>query len=423
MPIAPPDRGFSELGAFENLPVELINKIVSFLDLVSLSRFKAANLRIFNIVYAHCQFRMLIREARPLISGFFAVKLAHTVTVEELFFALRESRCVECGDFGGFMYLFTLERVCTWCVERTDRFFAVRERDALEEFGLSLEKLDLMPRMESFPIRVFGNGPIEGVYLPVFDRATIIKALGTRAESSDGSIQAASRESVDPEILQSYKDRIEEREIRHDEQRFRKWRRDQEAGKARSQKKNAAHAMKRAEAQRKLEAEKAAGIASATSDDNDGVSEDDDMGQWPVLEPEEIALPKALQEAKEDRERFEHSIRLARNRIEDKCLIAVCRAPWLNKKTQTAEWGFHCFACLDMERTRLRMQDAPDYDKATYFRRQFLVSTFEEHLDEFDPKRIGRHQFGECCSEDPCYPETHTQRNRGLICHRFFWLS
>ncbi|KAG5998682.1 hypothetical protein E4U43_002382 [Claviceps pusilla] len=454
----PNERDAAKLSRLERLPVELVTRIVSVLDLAAVYSFRAASRRAFEIVDAHPQVGLLIHEAQQIIRGFFAIKLAHTVTVEELITSLQERRCVECGDFGGYMYMFTLERVCAWCVERTDRFSVVRERDALTEFGLSLDELESMPCLESFPHNVFGDGPNEGLYLPLFDRATIINAANAHAES-DGSEQV-SMKKLDPNILQSYENRIEEREREHDEKRFRKRREDVLKRMARTQKKHARHELRRLEFQRKVEEKRAAGETDTVSHDDGYYSTDDERDYWPemepgmaalryyerpkkkALEPLEVALPKVLQKAKEDRKRFEEDRRRDASGTsgaadhesgpEDRCLMAVHRVPWLNMETRTAEWGFHCAVCLELVVIGRLHRSSTETRKAKYFRREFLVSTFEEHLDEFDPLRNGRHKLEACFTHGNCGEEPRPSYGSCRICsgidrknidHQYYWLS
>lgn len=141
------------------------------------------------------------------------------------------------------------------CGKNGPVFRGVREGwDALTEFGLGLDELESMPYLESFPHNVFGDGPNEGLYLPLFDRATIINAANAHAES-DGSEQVSTKK-LDPNILQSYESRIKEREREHDEKRFRKRREDVLKRMTRTQKKHARHELRRLEFQRKLEEKK-----------------------------------------------------------------------------------------------------------------------------------------------------------------------
>ncbi len=160
----PPSVGF---GILDQLPLEVVSTVIYILDIASMSRFKAVNRRAFQVGNAHPQVQQLIWQAQEVLRGFFAVKLAATVTVETLFAKLSESQCVECGDFGGYMHLLTLERFCASCAQRTDRLAAVRELVALAKFGPAPEMLRSIPQFESFPTpNIFDglvcDGPDEG---------------------------------------------------------------------------------------------------------------------------------------------------------------------------------------------------------------------------------------------------------------------
>ncbi|KAH8754776.1 hypothetical protein F5883DRAFT_431145 [Diaporthe sp. PMI_573] len=320
----PPTVG---LGILDSLPLEVLNVVISVLDIAAMSRFKAVNRRAFQVVNAHPQVQLLIWQAQEVLRGFFAVKLAATVTVETLVARLAESRCVECGDFGGYMYLLTLERFCAWCAQKTDRIVAVQELVALARFGLTPEALRSIPRFEKFPAPTH-HEPDEGKYLPLFDRESVLKAAIAR----HGSEEAMT---------------------------------------------------------------------------------------------EEDALPKALQKAEEERElstscqdpHISQSLRCA----------ALLRVPWLNTKRRIAEWGFHCVGCL--HRRWLHTAVPRDNDKQTYFRRDFLVSTFEGHLEEFGPILDDGHHTRRCCEQGICNKRAHCHckvcrpNERIMIEYRNYWAA
>jgi hypothetical protein len=96
------------LGSLDRLPLEVFHVIISSLDIATVHRLKGMNRMAYRIVNAHPQVRLLISETQQVLHGLFAVKLAHTVTVEALAAKLCESHCVECGRFGGYLYLLTL---------------------------------------------------------------------------------------------------------------------------------------------------------------------------------------------------------------------------------------------------------------------------------------------------------------------------
>ncbi|KAH8748240.1 hypothetical protein F5883DRAFT_582836 [Diaporthe sp. PMI_573] len=413
----PPTVG---LGILDSLPLEVLNVVISVLDIAAMSRFKAVNRRAFQVVNAHPQVQLLIWQAQEVLRGFFAVKLAATVTVETLVARLAESRCVECGDFGGYMYLLTLERFCAWCAQKTDRIVAVQELVALARFGLTPEALRSIPRFEKFPAPTH-HEPDEGKYLPLFDRESVLKAAIARHGSEEAMSEFARR--IEPHILQSYKNDIEERERKHDEARFRKRRARKVRYRAYTRARVAQKKAERERRKREVKANQESGI-SLNETDHDS-STDPNTDAWSELEAEEDALPKALQKAEEERElstscqdpHISQSLRCA----------ALLRVPWLNTKRRIAEWGFHCVGCL--HRRWLHTAVPRDNDKQTYFRRDFLVSTFEGHLEEFGPIRDDGHHTRRCCEQGICNKRAHCHckvcrpNERIMIEYRNYWAA
>ncbi|KAG5953261.1 hypothetical protein E4U53_006189, partial [Claviceps sorghi] len=193
--------------------------------------------------------------------------------------------------------------------------------------------------------------PHEGLHLPLYDRALIIKAANLGDEPDPDALRPPPEVSdrMDPDILQSYKNKIEEREIEHDKARF--WK---------------------------------------------GQRRDHIRG----------AMDHPL-------------IRWEKRRAN---LMAVHRVPWLNMETRTAEWGLHCYACLQLF--------VVEEDKANDFLAEYLVSTFEKHMDEYDEGRSGYHLKEGCYTKidtletcryqsDRCW--TCIERFRDSIDHRYFW--
>jgi hypothetical protein len=80
---------------------------------------------------------------------------------------------------------------------------------------------------------------------------------------------------------------------------------------------------------------------------------------------------------------------------------AALRAPWLNTQSRVAEWGFHCVGCPEEPNLQVVLSARADI-KPRHFGREFLVSTFEQHLREFGPVRDGMHHADGCCEEGTC---------------------
>ncbi|KAG6016321.1 hypothetical protein E4U54_001707 [Claviceps lovelessii] len=101
-------------------------------------------------------------------------------------------------------------------------------------------------------------------------------------------------------------------------------------------------------------------------------------------------------------------------------------------ETRTAEWGFHCAVCLELDVIGRLHGSLMETRKAKYFRREFLVSTFEEHLNEFDALRNGGHKLEACFTRGNCGEEPRPSYGSCRICsgidrkgtdYQYYWLS
>jgi hypothetical protein len=173
------------LGRLDRLPLEIINGIISLLDIAAVDQLKVVNRRAFAVANSHPQFKLLNWEAHDALRGIRAIKISHTITVQTLIERLCASQCVECGEFGGYMYLVTFERVCRRCFEKNDRYSPLREIAALKKFGLTPEILDPLPRFQSYPGSYGDAGFFVGLvklknYLPLVDRVPGSRAMVPR---------------------------------------------------------------------------------------------------------------------------------------------------------------------------------------------------------------------------------------------------
>ena len=169
----PPAVGLDTL---DQLPLEILGHIVSSLDISAIDQFKAMNRRSFEAVNTHPQFKIINLQAHDTLRGLRAIKTDHMITVEALFEKLCTSQCSECGDYGGYIYLVTFERVCCRCFTEKDRYLPLREIDAVKKFGLTLEILRTIPRFQGYPGHYgeeLGYFPGENeLYISLIDRAS-----------------------------------------------------------------------------------------------------------------------------------------------------------------------------------------------------------------------------------------------------------
>lgn len=78
---------------------------------------------------------------------------------------------------------------------------------------------------------------------------------------------------------------------------------------------------------------------------------------------------------------------------------AMMRVPWLNRQSGRDEWGFHCVGCEGLDQW------------PNHANRDFIVSTFREHVKECGPIRDGVHHIDDCCKKGTC-------RNKGEDTYR-----
>jgi hypothetical protein len=67
--------------------------------------------------------------------------------------------------------------------------------------------------------------------------------------------------------------------------------------------------------------------------------------------------------------------------------MTMIRVPWLNRRSRRDEWGFHCVGCEDL------------CEWPNHTQRDFIMSTFGEHLKECGPIKDGVHHINDCCKK------------------------
>jgi len=436
----------ARLGSLDRLPLETINAIISLLDIAAVDQLKVVNRRAFAVANSHPQFKLLNWEAHDTLRGIRAIRISQTITVQTLFERLCASQCVECGEFGGYMYLVTFERVCRRCFEKNDRYSPLREIAALKKFGLTPEILGPLPRFQSYPGSYGNSGFFLGLvklknYTPLVDRESAYRA-GIAKHGSEEAMQEFVAKA-DPNIWKSYKKEIDERKKKHMAERAAKWRKDKARWRAYIKKQNADKRARMEERQRRKE-EREKRIGNGTEEqlisrgrpgsqigDDESRREDTDNesdSTLPYTSDSDQGNDEDNDSLCSDTERREREARSDEDSDDDDLeklhneplrYAAMMRVPWLNRRTQKGEWGFHCIACLNTGTWPIQYDDpnGPNYyDWGTRYKRDFIMSAFSEHLKEYGPVRDGVHHFNGCCEAGWC-----KQSWKRDIEHRLFW--
>lgn len=452
-----PDAPTRELGALHLLPVEILNMVISQLDVATLDRFKAANRRAFQAVNCHQTFRLLNEEAHDVLRALRAVHLSHVYSVQAVFEALCSEKCTQCGDFGGYMYLAALERICWRCFVEKDRYSPLTEMAALRSFGLTCEILDGLPRFQSYPggyslrsreddIRTYTNGFIQLIDRDAAEQAGV--ALHGSKEAMDAYVA-----STNPTVWEGLKEEFDRREKIRIAQRAEKWLIARNKWKTREFHKMEVH--ERREARRKKKEEEIRGNKDQCAPpDALGSQALHESGLHEDTDDESIStVACSLSEIDEEGEpHFSNSNKTSSSNNssmssqEDLAEISVSlephgdpshwsnhrmrflgttRVPWLNRQARRTEWGFHCVGCLHCrwpgtvhEHDRwwaIRANERNGLDWTTRRDREFIFSTFKDHLEEYGPIEDKFHRCS-CCNKGSC-----RDSSKETIQHRLYW--
>ncbi|KAL8282572.1 hypothetical protein RB597_010007 [Gaeumannomyces tritici] len=139
------------VGALEVLPIEILHEVLHQLDLRSLTYLRLVNRRTMGLVDALPQYSDIIRHASNALRGILAIGAGSWISCKALHTSLCTARCEQCGDFGGFLYLFTCKRVCFLCFSSDDVLLPLPPSHACRKFGLKRHHLADLQQMKAVP--------------------------------------------------------------------------------------------------------------------------------------------------------------------------------------------------------------------------------------------------------------------------------
>jgi hypothetical protein len=432
----------ADLGALKAMPTEILDNIISLLDIATIDQFKAVNRRVYEAVNSHRHFGLLNREADGTLRALRAINVSYIFSVQAVFEALCVKECTRCGDFGGYMYLPALERLCWQCLETNDRYVPMREMTALRTMGLTLEVLDKLPRFQSYPggyyVRRAKYNPRKFTYnfLQLIDREAAEQA-GVALHGSKAAMDAFVA-SAGPATWKQHKEEIDRREEERLAKRVEKWRAARDKWKARELHKHEIwHRREAREAPvhgpRWIKDANNTGIAGPQARDGNGPCEDDTDNESisttcpsnyleSDADDELPSGPKVSDESTDDEScnSSQEEGAAETGGWLDRTLRfhGVTRVPWLNRSAQRTEWGFHCVGCLHCRWSGGRR---PSERKGLSWdvrrRREFVFPTFRKHLEEYGPIE-GEYHRSVCCDTGRCRRDPSAEQ---IVHHELFW--
>ncbi|KAH7309172.1 hypothetical protein B0I35DRAFT_441670 [Stachybotrys elegans] len=146
---SPPE---SSLGSLHDLPAEVISMICRGLDVLSLFRFRQVNRHARVAVSNLLEYKAMANNALDCLRAVLRTGLARRPTFRVLYLSMCSMECAQCGFFGGYLFLPTLERCCYTCLQESPNLEVVTLSTFSKASGLSQKRLgSLIPIVHTIP--------------------------------------------------------------------------------------------------------------------------------------------------------------------------------------------------------------------------------------------------------------------------------
>ena len=139
-------------------PAEILQKVLSELDVITLYGFRSVNRLALQTVDAIPAFSRLSAAAPDVLRAIVATRISNFASINTLYDAICTSKCSSCDDFGPLIYFLTCSRVCYRCLTDTSfvhleevPYAPVSAQLAREESELTSRSLAVVTRMETLP--------------------------------------------------------------------------------------------------------------------------------------------------------------------------------------------------------------------------------------------------------------------------------
>jgi hypothetical protein len=139
------------MGALSQLPLELLDLVLSDLDIQSLYHFRAVDRLSSMTVDPLGQHKIIVRQAPNTLRAALSTGIARYISLQKLYDTLCSDACVQCGDFAAFTYLLSCSRVCYICLREKDAFLPLTLSRAGGKYGLNAASASTLPYILTLP--------------------------------------------------------------------------------------------------------------------------------------------------------------------------------------------------------------------------------------------------------------------------------
>ncbi|PLN80640.1 hypothetical protein BDW42DRAFT_201191 [Aspergillus taichungensis] len=159
------------------LPAELIHQIFLELDVPSLGQVRRVNLATRHLVESFPAYQLLREHASHALRVMHATQCASSLSIRWLFTEFCQPWCRACGDFGPFLYLPTVTRLCFQCCLFNPDHRVAPVPHVMYHFGLSRNHIKSLPVIHNISTEEF---PGEGIQRYKFVDVAQAQNLGLR---------------------------------------------------------------------------------------------------------------------------------------------------------------------------------------------------------------------------------------------------
>lgn len=141
-------RGRPEVssGFLDTLPLELVDKIFSYLDCESLNKLIATNSHLESYIRSLPSYKLVVENCQSILHAMKTSAFSRRYTIGDIYDAFRNPHCSECSDFGTWFFLPKLKRCCRNCLGSKEALKTVLIEEVMGCLGLTfMEAINLFP--------------------------------------------------------------------------------------------------------------------------------------------------------------------------------------------------------------------------------------------------------------------------------------
>ena len=142
---------FATLMDLDAFSIDLINEILQYSDLSTISMFSLLNRQARIIAYESLPYKHLLLHAPHAPVALIRTGVGSHFIVQEVFHVLCSPDCRICGNFGAFLWMPACIRCCFVCLRKTPELLPMSESHAKAVFGLTKKALAKVPIVVTIP--------------------------------------------------------------------------------------------------------------------------------------------------------------------------------------------------------------------------------------------------------------------------------